>query len=637
MKNLMIGVIVLALDIIIFGVLLSNNESVMKLGNGNLIIYALIVLVFIILYVLSILFIKRFIRVDIFERTMVKKLVCVFITFVLVISLLNSYINEVNIFGTDSANFIWHRLPDYLTISFMLALACLFIFYVRNVEYSAKNNYIYILYFIIAFAVGYSLCIPNYFNADVYHGNAYANSIYGIMNNATYSDIFTSIYGHYAILLRVPLEIMGHNMRAVAILSAIIGGVSIFLANMALHNISENTFIRIVGSISMALPIVGLRLTNYWQVQPHRIIFPAILFYVTSIFIKNKLVRRQRIIGHLISVLAIIWNTETGVICAVAWAGLIIFDSICENKENIIKILKSCIQQGIWVVCDFFMAFGIVNIYNVALGGEFNNLKSFLFPLFTLTDIVRYNLPKIMSTYMFELLLFAIVIAWLLSKYIFSTEKYSWQERYDARISVILVIVGMGQVTYFMNRAAYYNIDISHFSLILLVVIIIKRGMIYLKKLNWKNIKDISCYNLIKGTISGILIGILVILSTGTVVGGTQRMIARVDNGYWNYNQIVEFANTIKEKVPEDTYAFGLGVMELYGILGWQTRCYTLDFPDITLSEDAENYIREEVKEENNLFVAKEAYETYVQQDQFAVKEEFEYNGRVFYYCERVE
>ncbi|OYO91059.1 hypothetical protein CG709_12830, partial [Lachnotalea glycerini] len=184
--------------------------------------------------------------------------------------------------------------------------------------------------FVISLISGYSLYIPNYFNADLYHGHAYCNSIYQIMNNATYNEFFTSIYGHYAIFYRVPLGIIGCNMRNIVLIIFIIGIMAMLLSCLIVHNLIKKNAVRILACLALALPTVGMRVGNYWQVQPHREIFPAILIYISCVFIKNKMTSNKILLGYFVSAIAIIWNTETGLVCAIAWAGLLIFDSICE-------------------------------------------------------------------------------------------------------------------------------------------------------------------------------------------------------------------------------------------------------------------------------------------------------------------
>ena len=49
----------------------------------------------------------------------------------------------------------------------------------------------------------------------------------------------------------------------------------------------------------------------------------------------------------------------------------------------------------------------------------------------------------------------------------------------------------------------------------------------------------------------------------------------------WNTKSIDEATEAIKEAVPENTFAFGTCVPEVYAALGWDTGCYMIDWSDI--------------------------------------------------------
>lgn len=633
MRNLIIGVGALTLDIFIFIFILFNNEVYTKIketGKSGMIIYIIVVAAFVVLFVFGIFFVRKFIDIKFLENEKVKKVIFFVMTFGILLILLIAYMKEVEFFGTDSQNYVWHKIPNIISISMMFLISVIFLKYIKNKEHNIINNSVFLIYFVISFITGYSLYMPNYFNADLYHGHAYCNSIYNIMNNVTYSDVFTSIYGHYAIIYRLPLEIMGCTMENVVLLISIIGGISMYFACLTVHNIIHNNSIRIITCISLALPVVGLLTTDYWQVQPHRIIFPSIYMYLTSVFIKSKMTKKKILISYLVSVIAIIWNTETGVICTVAWAGLMVFDCICANKTKIFNIVKTIFLHGIATIGSFLLAYGVVNVYNILLGGEVNSIKTFLFPLFTLTSEIATDLPIILSSYMLEMVLYAVMIGWVLYKYVFSKVEFAENELFDARLSVLLTIIGMGQMTYFMNRSAYYNLYISHFSSILLLLIIIKRGLMCFKKIKFSSVKNLHCYEIMKGTMAGVILSVLAIWATGTIVGGAIRTNTRIDSGFQNYRLISDFAHTIKEVVPEDTYAFGIGVPELYSILGWDTQCYVIDFAD--MNEWTTEYIVSQVDNESRIFTTKGIYESF-ELSEFSIVNTFEYNGNIFVYC----
>ena len=98
-------------------VLLNNTviEKMQKIGNSNIITYIIIVAVFITLYTLGLVCLKNFINVSLFRFKIVNQIFMITFCFIIVISIIISFKNEVLSFGTDSQNFIWHKTPFLFT------------------------------------------------------------------------------------------------------------------------------------------------------------------------------------------------------------------------------------------------------------------------------------------------------------------------------------------------------------------------------------------------------------------------------------------------------------------------------------------------------------------------------------------
>ena len=105
---------------------------------------------------------------------------------------------------------------------------------------------------------------------------------------------------------------------------------------LTLHLMVENTVIRILGCIAMTLPILSMRGGYYWQVWPHRILFPAVLLLYGAFCLRlNRMNRLTCVLGYVLCLAGVVWNTESGMICAAAWAALwILRYFVLKNRDR---------------------------------------------------------------------------------------------------------------------------------------------------------------------------------------------------------------------------------------------------------------------------------------------------------------
>ena len=63
-----------------------------------------------------------------------------------------------------------------------------------------------------------------------------------------------------------------------------------------------------------------------------------------------------------------------------------------------------------------------------------------------------------------------------------------------------------------------------------------------------------------------------------------------------------EHIELISKEVPPDTFAYGMGVPQLYYKLGWDPQIYPTDFPD--RNKENLDYIRDELADQNAVFTS---------------------------------
>lgn len=508
---------------------------------------------------------------------------------------------EGNIYGGVTDRFVWHKLPFWLVILFLTAEFFIFLSSIRNSTIRIPNTALYLFYAAMTILIGYTHYTPAVFlrNAsDRLHMDAYFNSIYNVLHGSPYSEFVTSIYGHYGILYKLPLEILGGDFIDFILINSILGACSFLAVFLALHLMVKSNLFRILGCISITMPYLSMRGGFYWQLWPHRILFMSLLIGFGAFCVHFKKVNRITVVlGYILCMLGILWNTETGIFCAVAWAGFWILRKLSQKKCGIIQTIGICLLHIAAVILCFTGAYVIVGLYNIKNDGVFNTLEEFLFPLLTtsyMTDLLRVDLPLFPSAYMPALALFLLGVA-------FSLSHIKWFSKHEADDNVIIPsyvflisILALGQLTYFVNRASYHNLDICHFPAILLLCIMAEKGIHTLKNFCWQNRNTYAASELLKGSFTAVALAVLMALTTGTVVQYGYN--TDIKTQFHNKQDIHDFAAHIAANIPENTYAFGIGVPEIYAMLRWDTQCYTLDFADISVYPPAADHVIEDIK-----------------------------------------
>lgn len=112
--------------------------------------------------------------------------------------------------------------------------------------------------------------------------------------------------------------------------------------------------------------------------------------------------------------LAILWNTETGLLLTVSWAGLYISRLLSRKKWKIRELFFSVGAQCAGMIFAFAGAYGIVNLYNLSKHSPMNSVRDFLIPLLSdgyMTDTLHLDLPTYPSAYMAVITLFLTGVA----------------------------------------------------------------------------------------------------------------------------------------------------------------------------------------------------------------------------------
>ncbi len=557
------------------------SDHINRLGNGNLLVYGAMLLLFCLVF-----------TVLIFSQM---------IFYTIGVSM------ETGQVGSVSEKYGWHTQPLPLMILLFLAELIVFFRVYANIQIREEKNdwMVWLIYAVLTILIFYCMDTPNIFGraeaGDHFHAHAYYNSVYNVYQGLPYTDTLTSIYGHYGLLFKIPMKLVGGDFRMFVLMIAALGTLAHVCAFLVLELTVESRILRALGAVAAAFPVLGMRGGYYWQVWPHRMIFPMILLLYAAILMKKQWWNVWTgLAGYLICLLAILWNTETGVILAVAWRALFVSRCLAGGEWRIGLLIRTVLVHAVCVAASFFGAYGIVNLYNLSKHSPANTLGEFLIPLLSdsyMVDILHLDLPMYPSAYMGVIALFLIGTAMGISTWFYAKQKNDGQ----VQLIFFLSISALGRITYYVNRPSYHNLDCVSLSAVILLAYLGQRGMTFVKKRKWKHWEEMDLAGVVNGTLGLACVAAVLAMSTGTVLQFSQN--SKIKENYHNVGELEAFVQEIAEVVPENTHGFGLNVAEIYSLLHWNTQCFTMDFSDMAVIPESLQELQEQLTEADAPYV----------------------------------
>ncbi len=573
------------------------SEWLISHGNQNILLYAISLVLFCLLYVAGMALAPRLLPQEpaAFNRPALKAGSVAVLILGQAVFFAIFTTKETEELGSAAIRYLWHTQPLWFMWVIFVAEAVAFIWLYSHttLHIGDSDKPLYVLYGILTVLVCYGMYMPNVFAreswGDVYHGHAYFASIYNVYHNVPYDSTVTSVYGHYGILWKIPMELIHGQYLRFIFLIALLCALIHLCAFLVLHQLVKSRMLRAMGALAISFPILGMRGGFYWQVWPHRMLFAMILLLYATVVLKHGWYGwKSSLVGYLICMLAIIWNTETGLVLAVAWAGVHIC-RILSDRFSLKRVFLYVVGHGILSLASFVGAWQIVNLYNRSVGGVSNTVSEFLFPLLSgsyVEDVLRAELPFYPSAYMAVLLLFLMGVAAGISSWSWF-RKEAGGKMVSVSWKVYLVffasVSALGRMVYFMNRSAYHNLDCIHLTAAILLAYFGENGLRRLKTGKAFLTMKATLAEYLRSAISIVCVGALLAVSTGTVVmlSGTSYVKA----AFHDVAALQSYLTPIVENVPQDTPAFGFLMADIYSALQWDTQIYTMDFSDFLVSD----------------------------------------------------
>ncbi len=467
---------------------------------------------------------------------------------------------------------------------------------------------IIVLSSIFSAALSYAPNIYADISGGVHHIDAYINSIINVMYHVPYSDRAQSVYGHYGIMYYPIVKIFGSNTYGIMLAVAIVTFVTVILAGLILDIVISNDYLFILSIVAMLRMAVVYRVRgNYFQVYPHRMLFPLIAILWVMIERKNKISPiKCFVVEIIIGVAAYVWNIETGVVCV---ATIVVVHVLNNWKWNIIAITKKIAYAVAVLILPFIASYGIVNFYNILCGGYRISMATYIYPLGAknyMEDILLTDFQKPIFNYVFYIFVFCA------ASYPVAVKHFVKETEIEFTDLVLLAtsVSGLLALIYFINRQAYMNVTISYLQLVILVALEAERYM--------NNTAD-------RGRVSLCYLSLfmLCMFSVECVISVGQSIECRAHT-VWETDSLNEDIEWFKEWRDGDAVAIGIGVPELYYYTGDDNYIHMTDAADFF---DSFEYLRERLENEDSVIISEEFATKFEEKYDYYLVDKFEGNN----------
>lgn len=549
--------------------------------------------------------------------------------------ILGAYVFEITQWPYYPAAYLRHSIPSIIywliLISFTgIVLVCAGSNKLQNIRFRCMFSAF------VAAIQGWFMYAPNFFrdtSGGLYHMDAYTNSIINSLSLMPHEQYSMSIYGHYGIFYILPVKMLhkcGLNYwESVTIAIALLGTAVFMLEYWILSQIIENDIIFFVAVLANAIVSVQIYENQFYQMLPHRYVFQALIIGGALVTFRKPNKKLIKLIMWILAGVAIVWNTETGLVGAIVW----MFASIYLDAQRINSYkFYVFIKNFLLFLCSFFGSYVFVNLYNLVVGGKMVAIGTFLYPIGSNAypvENIQCVLPKPMNGYIVVIFLTLGVIGYFLFKIVRLNLCYK-------TFSVVLTsMMGIGVFTYYMNRTVSSNASIVSFTVVILLSYICDNWIRLNRRQETNNLKKLNS-EMIVAYLCFVIISSMA-LSTISTIGATLR--TKIATTY-EVESLKNFVNEIDPRIPKETVAFGIGTGQLFGYMNRKTGIYIADWEDLdqslnggisVINQSAVDYLGSLLDANDYTYILVNAsQEGYLAERNYEECDEFQYNGFIF-------
>jgi|GEM_PF-4887318 len=597
------GIISAAASLILLGsILLSTRGGILYFLNleslgiyGNIIVYLLTGGVFILMFVLMSVAVKR----DMFPNlNMPLRMRQCFAIGCLITVTVAAYL----LYGIlYRGYYVLQILPAFVLLIIALVIASVSFVALYHEKGKFNKWALYVIYTGVAVVLALTVFTPDIFYMgglvfgsqggvdsafNVHHASAYIDSIYNILHGQPYIGDQTDQYGHYGLFFYLPLKLFGESVFTISIILGTLMAVSSLCLIGAVHVTLRSNYLKAFVVIAAGLCLAANTANYiYWQVLPHRIIFPSLMIFVVALYAKKgALMKKEYAIGSIISMLAILWNLESGIAAAAAWFMFIVIKYYQDNDFNIRNFARNLLLILGALALYLLVPYLIVNMYNCLVTGfdpgSLLSVRGFIGAMADPDYFVHLNSKWTFGIQPTEFMMFLFLgcIAWALVNTHILSAKGGGISSTPAIVAASMSVAGLTLLTKCINHQGGVPVEVWLFTAAVLGILV--------SQTIWeiKNIKEwrrFDPYSVVKVSVCSLaLLGLAIMGTHATDVGRSADPMLNS-----NYDEFISFTKDVEKHVPKDTLAIGDGTSAIYMELGWDRQYYRFHLTDDELKE----------------------------------------------------
>lgn len=436
----------------------------------------------------------------------------------------------------------------------------------------------------------------------LYHIHAYTNSIVSVMNLKPYSDTNCSIYGHYGLIYFPFVKVLGNDTRAILIVVGMFAVLTYLLTFYVLDNLILNDRVFCMATIA----VIGTTGTyfgagNYFQILPQRTLLPALAVAVVTFLENSKISGISKFLLEMVfGTVAIVFNLEMGLVALI----IIGTYEIIRTDFALFKIAKKVFIIFVYFAACFLLAYIWVNVYNICVGGSWNTIKTFIYPIgseqYNMSEILRTPIQNPFTGYALQIIVFSLAL--------FSAIWHIWAEKQKTKTMLLqaaLSTSGLASLVYFMNRSAASCLAISHIQFVAVLFIFADRifnnientDVLESNKINLKYIAKnkwpiIACFLAFYFSLESIA-------SIGMVVDNRS-------SSTWEKESLNEDYINVEKWISKNVKAFGMGVPEIFYQCGIDPQIYVTDWAGADMTSKGLGVISSVLQENSEIIISSE-------------------------------
>ncbi|MBQ8027083.1 MAG: hypothetical protein IJ261_03085 [Clostridia bacterium] len=312
----------------------------------------------------------------------------------------------------------------------------------------------------VLYAVGKYNYMLTYSSYNFHHFSAWWNPIYKVGSGMTLGCGFNELYGFYPYLVVPVLKLFGGvNQESLSLYMSIVFVVMAICILVFCNRFFKNKLLGALCAVGFfALgPMSYFGNTEvYFQYYPTRALFVFLVLGLITLYCSVKKCHRLIMAGGmLLCALAIMWNTESGLVATIVWAGFLIFDKALYCRLNDKALIKRIIFAVVSSVASVVLFVLIVEAVTYFRAGILLGKEDILFGILTFSGVGFYMLPLKPGMW------FAVVFALFYGLYVsvphlaFARKKGEEFSGDKDNITAVFMasVAGIGSFMYFMGRS----------------------------------------------------------------------------------------------------------------------------------------------------------------------------------------